>query len=187
VVAAYLFSPEDEPPLEVLLASPRPIAWALFERLAVVFAVMGVLGLSGMGAAMAISGEGDVWIALTRWVPPALFFVGLGAYITQSSRQAAFGVAALVVIWFAMGFMGDGLLPGRAALPPLDIIQPFLWPAHVYLQPGALGAGDYVLNRAVVALLGIGLMLLAARKLKDEEAVLLGVEKQSWLRKIIAR
>ena len=51
VQAAFLFSPEDEPGLEVTLACRRPLAWTMLERLTWLLVLQGSVALIGSGIA----------------------------------------------------------------------------------------------------------------------------------------
>jgi hypothetical protein len=101
-----------------------------------------------------------------------LFFAGLSAYITLSFRVPALSAAMVALLWFAFGFMGAALLPGAPFPWPLNLVQPFLWPLYVYLQPGVLPPDDYWLNRVFIAALGMALLWLAVRRMRDEETLL---------------
>ena len=117
-----------------------------------------------------------------RWcggAHPRCYSAGVGTYITIRSRQAAFSVAIIGVLWFIFSFMGAVLLPGMPTFWPLSLLQPFLWPVYAFLQPGDLSMGDYWLNRAVVASAGIGLIFLSVYQLRHEEQVMLGVMKSN--------
>jgi hypothetical protein len=172
--AAFLFAPDDEPSMEVLLACPRPIAWLLLERLLVLAVLQSLAALVGVGLSIALSGSQDVPLLFIRWISPALFLGGIGVYTTWRSRQPAFGVAVVGLVWFLFGFMGAVFKPGMPTFWPLSLIQPFLWSVHVYLQPDYLTSGDYVLNRLLLAGIGIALVMLTARQLRDEERILTG-------------
>lgn len=170
--AAFVFSPEDEPPLEVLASCPRSLSWLLAERIAVLLALYAGVGLLTMFLAMMDRGDRDLPIALARWLPPTLFFVGLSTYTTLSFRVPALSAAVIALLWFAFGFMGAALLPGAIFLWPLSLLQPFLWPLHVYLQPGLLPLDDYWLNRLFIAASGFALLWLTLRRMRDEEKLL---------------
>jgi hypothetical protein len=172
-----LLSPDDEPGIEVLLACPRRISWVLLERLAFVLGSQTLIALVGVVVSMSMTGERDILVEIARWLPPALFFSGVAVYTTLTSRQPAFSVAITGILWFVFSFVGGVLLPGTPTFWPLNLIQPFIWPVHVYLQPQDLSVSDWWLNRAVVAVVGIGLIVLAVRQLRDEERVLLGGAK----------
>jgi hypothetical protein len=165
VHAALMCSLDDEPGLEVFLAAPRPFAWIALERLAMAFVLYGLIAVTASVAALQILGMNidGLPIVMARWLAPALFFVGLGPLVTFSSRNAAFGVSIVIAVWSAMTMGFDSLMARWA----------FLWPFHVYLQPG--GAADsYALNRLVIGLLGVFFLVNAIRELRDEEHILLG-------------
>jgi pimeloyl-ACP methyl ester carboxylesterase len=174
IQAALLFSPDDEPALEVLLACPRKISWVLLERLAVVLTAQTGIALVGIALTLSLVKDADVPLTLLRWIPPALFFSGVAVYATLKSRVMAFGMVIAGLTWFAFSVFGESLLPGQPTLWPLNYVLPFLWPIHPYLQPDSLTIGDYWLNRAFVTAVGIGLLILGIYQLRDEEYVLLG-------------
>lgn len=174
VQAAIQFSQDDEPALEILLACPRGISWLLLERVGLVLLAQSGIALLGAAFTLAITPDQDFFLTLLRWLPPSLFLTGIAVYATLKSRAAAFGAVVAGLCWFAFAFFGSSFLPGQPILWPLNYIQPFLWPFHPYLQPGDLSAGDYWLNRLVVAAAGIGLLALAVAQLRDEEQVLSG-------------
>lgn len=179
IQAAFLFSPDDEPSLEVLLAAPRPMAWLLLERTIVLLVLHAILATIGTVVSLIIEPNQDVMIAFVRWLSPMLFFSGLGAFTTLRSRQPAFGAAAAGLVWFVFGFMGGALLPGQPTFWPLSLVQPFIWPFHIYLQPDDLMMSDYWLNRLVVGAVGIAFLMLSIRLLHDEERVLLGQSRNN--------
>lgn len=169
IQAALLFSPEDEPALEVQLAAPRPLIWAILERLAWTVFWQGGIGLGGMFIARSLTGTDEaLWISLMRWIVPMIALIGVGLFITLMSRQPAFGVAMTGILWFALLVFGQGLV----------LRWPFLWPIHLYLTPDTLSLADYGLNRVTVALIGLGFLLMGLRQVRDEERVLLGTARR---------
>ncbi|CAG0942504.1 partial Carboxylesterase B, partial [Anaerolineae bacterium] len=161
VQAAFLLSPEDEPALEVSLACPRPFASIMLERLSVLFASQGSVALIGTMLIAASVGESAV-IAVARWLAPLLFFAGLGVWLTLVSRQAVFSVGLIMLLWFGFNIVSESLVAR----------WPALWPISVFLQPDHI---DYALNRAFIALIGLGLLTWTAVTLNgDSERVLLG-------------
>jgi hypothetical protein len=161
VQAAFLFSPEDEPALEVTLASRRPIAWTMLERLAWLFALQGSVALIGSAAAAGMTGE-SLDVAVIRWLAPLTIFVGLAVCLTLLTRQPALSIGLLIVVWCGLILASEQLIA----------LWPFLWPIGVYLQPDR---PDYALNRLFLILLGLWLIRLALTYfIRDEERVLLG-------------
>lgn len=172
--AAFLFSPDDEPGLEVLLTCPRPISWLLMERLFFLFLAQAVVALIGGVVSQDTAGTWDWGIFVARWLSPSLLFSGIAVFTTLRSRNPAFGAAVTGMVWFAFGFLGAALLPGVPTVWPLSLVQPFLWAVHGYLQPEMLPIGDYWLNRIVVGGLGISLLMKSVFQLHNEEWVLFG-------------
>jgi hypothetical protein len=163
--AAFLFSPEDEPGLEVTLACPRPLAWTILERLVWLLGLHGSVALIGSVVIASVAGE-TVVMAFSRWIAPLLFFVGLGVCLTLMTRQAAMSVGVIVVLW--CGFM--------LASEILVKQWPFLWPIGLYLQPDE---ANYWLNRLFLSLCGLGLLRLAMTYfIRDDERVLLGPSRR---------
>ncbi|NTU65903.1 MAG: hypothetical protein HGB05_21480, partial [Chloroflexi bacterium] len=161
VQAAFLFSPEDEPALEVTLASRRPIAWTMLERLAWLFALQGSVALIGSAVAAGMTGE-SLDVAVIRWLAPLTIFVGLALCLTLLTRQPALSIGLLIVVWCGLMLASEQLIA----------LWPFLWPIGVYLQPDR---PDYALNRLFLILLGLWLIRLALTYfIRDEERVLLG-------------
>jgi hypothetical protein len=175
VQAGMCFALRDEPPLEVLLAAPRPFYWIPLERLATAYAVQGAVAVLGMGACLIVSGSTDLGPALVRWIPPALFLSGLAIFITVRSGEVALGVVFTGLVWVVAIFSERTLLPAFAQSypPPLNLIQPYLWILHTYLQPEYLTTTDYALNRIALAGVGCLLIALAVHRLRDTERLLL--------------
>jgi hypothetical protein len=160
--SAYLLSPEDEPPLEVLLACPRPLAWVLFERLAVLMTLQGGIALMGSLVGLALP-QAERWpVAILRWIAPCVAICGVALFATQLTRQGVFGALLVTLLWGGMFFGGDAMIAR----------WPFLWPVHLYLQPGDAAPTVYVLNRATLILAGVGTTALAAYLTRDEERML---------------
>lgn len=176
--AVFVFSPTDDPPLEILLACPRPAWWILVERLLIIFAAQSVIALGGAVATLLITSDHDVLLALTRWISPALMLTGIAAYTTVRSRVTVFGAALVLLIWFTLVMMGDALLPDTPVVYPFNYIKPWLWPFQPYLKPESLTMTDYALNRIVVAASGICLLALTVYLLRDEEQVLFSPAKK---------
>lgn len=159
--AAALFSPEDEPALEVTLACPRPLAWTILERLAALLGVQGGLALVGSLLINVPLGEA-VGVAVLRWLPAMVCLAGVALCLTLNSRQAVFSAGATVLVWFGFAWGGDRLVE----------VWPVLWPLHLFLQPEH---PFFWLNRGVLTLLGLNLLAFAVTYLiRDEERLLFG-------------
>ncbi len=170
IQAALLFSPDDEPVLELKLTYPRPFVWLAAERISVTLLVQIAIGLLGTVLALLLKNTDPIQ-NLVRWLPATVFLAGIGLRVTLATRQIVFGVLIVIGFWFVMWFYGDGMLAQH----------PFMWPLHLYMQPInfstvllGLTNTDYTLNRLMIVLLGIGLMLSAFSELRDEERLLTG-------------
>lgn len=177
VHAALIFSPDDEPGLEVLLACSRPTPWLLLERIAVLFLGQSAVALAGIVLCRLLDPALDVPMTIVRWLPPAILLSGIGVYLTLRSRVAAFGATITGATWFVFVLFGSALLPGAPTFWPMTLLQPFIWAFNPFLQPGDVPSGDYWLNRLIVTALGVGLLMLAAHRMGDEEQLLLNGRK----------
>ena len=161
VQAAFLFSPQDEPALEILLATPRPRSWLLSERLALLLALQIGLGLLLSLGLAGGSLEAAIRLA-SAWLAPLLLLSGLAIVLTLAARRAVLGVLVTSLVWFAASLLGD-LMVAR---------WPFTWPLHLFLAPDH---SLYSLNRWFLGLAGACLALAAAPiLLANEEKLLLG-------------
>ena len=127
--AAFLLSPEDEAPLELLLSCPRPLALVLLERLVMLMILLGSVALTGNLVILLLQ-ENEGWLmTISRWFAPCLCLSGVALFTTQLTRQGSFGALLETLMWGGMLFGGDGLLRR----------WPLLWPLHVFLQPHRVG------------------------------------------------
>lgn len=177
VQAALIFSPDDEAGLEVLLACPRPAAWLLMERVALLGLLYSVVALAGVGFCRLMEPALDVPLTLIRWLPSALLLGGVGVYVTLRSRVAAFGAVIAGLVWFVFAMFGSAFLPGMPTFWPMTLVQPYIWAVNPYLQPGDIPMSDYWLNRLIVAALGVVALMASVRQVGDEERLLLNGRK----------
>lgn len=171
--AAFLFSPDDEPGLEVVMACPRPLAWLLLERLGVLLLLQTIIALAGTAITVQLT-DADLLTALLRWTAPSLFFAGIGIFITLRSRNALFGLMLTGCMWFVLVLFMEAFIPGQPIFAPLHYIQPFGWGVHPFMQPQVLSWQDYLLNRGVLAVIGLALIGISVRELRNQEKMLLG-------------
>ncbi len=166
--AAFLLAPDGEPPLELLLASPRPPAWLLWERLLVLAGLQGSVALAASLVSLALAQDGGLALMTVRWLAPATFLGGVAVLATHVTRQGVFGALLATLLWAGMLFGGDALLSR----------WPWLWPVHLFLQPDMASPLTYAANRAGLILMGVGLLALTPLLLRDEERAL-GLARRS--------
>lgn len=175
---ALVFSPEDEPGLEMLLALPRPLAWLILERVTIIWLTQSGVALVGAGIVLSQNPHTDLLTLLIGWIPAALFLSGVALYLTQRSRVMAFGMALSGVLWMAFGLFGKLFLPGQPYGFPLNLIQPFLWSIHLFLAPSQVIASDYWLNRLFLTGAGMVFYGVAIAQVRDSEQVLLNAHQR---------
>lgn len=176
--AAAVFSPADEPALEVQMSASRSILWLVVERLLAVIITYTVIAVIGIALTLFMNSEQNTPILLFGWLPPALFMSGLATYLTIRSRLVALGVIAIGFLWFMFGLFAPFFIPGQAFPPPINLIQPFMWSFHVHASLEDLALADFWLNRFFLTGAGISLMFGAVRELLDTEKLLLGVRSK---------
>ncbi len=169
IQATRLFSPEDEPGLELLLATPRSPAWMLLERWLALLAVYAAAGL--LGSLFLVYASPESWpTAISRWLPVLLGLSGLAVYITLAGRRSTFGLTGVCLAWFAATLFGDFIVAR----------WPVAWLLHLYLPPSN---ADYTLNRLFLTGLGLSLAGLAiTRLLGHTEWLLLGRRRAGAVR-----
>ncbi len=193
-LAAYAFSPDEEPAFEVMLAAPRPVAWTMLERVGMAAAVLGGIGLLGSVTGIRIAGSGDFIQLLVEWVPAAIFLGGLGAYITMMSGQTLLGVMVLAPVWIMLVFQGDALLPHP--IPPdfANVARLISFtasePDAIFLAGGPLaaittgmpiaGAAVTVFSQFGTAIAGKPLLIESGIKLEGINHVLATVQPYLW-------
>jgi pimeloyl-ACP methyl ester carboxylesterase len=166
VQAAFLFSPEDEPGLEVTLACRRPLAWTMLERLLWLLLAQGSIALIGSSLAAGLTGE-SLGVVIARWLAPLLVLVGIAVCLTLMTRLPMMSLGLVVILWSGLMLASEQLIR----------VWPFLWPIGLYLQPEQ---PDFWLNRLCLTLIGLWLIRLAVTTfIRDEERVLLGGRSKS--------
>jgi len=160
--AAYLLSPENEPALELLASTPKPLGRLLVERLLSISLVHGALALTGTLVVVLVWHTEDLGTALLRWFPAGIVLAGVAVFASQLTRQAAFGSLLVTLVWASSLYGGDALLKRWH----------FIWGLHVYLQPGTVTVPVYGFNRLILLLAGVTLVLLGALLLQRSERAL---------------
>lgn len=177
VQVALAVAPTEDRTLEVIATCPRPVWWLPLERAALPAAAGTVLALGASLIAIMIVGQMPVrtfLLHLLRWIPPTLMFSGIALYVSIRTRQIALGALGTFLIWGTAAIAGKFLLPGYPTFFPLNYLQPLLWVFHPYLQPGELTSTDYLLNRVVVASVGVVLIIWIIRRMRNTEWLIFG-------------
>lgn len=160
--SAFLLSPSDEPSLEILLASPRPLPRILLERLSVVAVLQGSVALMGSLIGLTLPGAGSFGGIVIGWLVPCICLSGIALWATQITRQSAFSALLTVMFWGGMVLGGDKMVAH----------WPALWPIHLFLRLDKFSLLQYLINRILLTLVGLALMTRAAMYMRDEEHML---------------
>jgi hypothetical protein len=160
--AALLFAPDDEPALELLLAAPRPPVYLIYERLAVLIGLQGGLALMLSVLTIITNPGANLVDIIMRWLPPSVSIVGMCMAATLYSRRSNFGVLTAIGICVAMAYGREVLLPAF----------PHLWFMIFYLDPFTVTTEQYFLNRLFLLVVGISMVALVIRRVRNEEWLL---------------
>ena len=162
VQVAFLFGPDNEPALELLLSYPESLSQMFLDRLLLVAGMHLAVALTATLVLTATWHAENLALSLVRWLAAGIALGGVAVFTTQVTRQGVFGTLLATLLWAASLYGGDGILK----------VWKWFWPFHVYLQPQKFGLGIYLLNRLALVGIGLGLFLLAMKFLGDEDRLL---------------
>ena len=162
IQAAFLFGPDNEPALELLLSYPKPLPRLFLDRLLLVTGMHLAVALAATLVFALTWHAENLALSLIRWLAAGIVLAGVAVFTTQVTRQGVYGTLLAILLWAASLYGGDGILKR----------WPWFWPFHVYLQPERFGLGTYLLNRLALVGIGLGLFLLAMKLLGDEDRLL---------------
>jgi hypothetical protein len=162
VQAALLFAPDDEPPLELMLAKPRPFYWVLLERATSLALIYGVIGALASLLVLTLPNTESVTQTFVRWLPPTICAAGLGMWMSGMARKASSGVFSVIMLCGAMA-VGQSVL-----LPRYDFMA---W-VMFYVQPWDVTPERYAANRLIVMTAGVIAFLLTINLMRDSERLL---------------
>lgn len=159
---AFALSPADEPDLELLLSCPRPLAWAIAERVVVIVFVQGGIALAASLVCLLQPDAEPLALMIAGWLPSAVAVGGVALTLTLWSRHGT--LSAMVL---------GGWLLGTIMVWQEGMVR---WPAlktvYLYLQLDHTTDATYLRNRLTLLLLGLLLAALACALSRDEERLL---------------
>lgn len=176
--AAAAFGIDDEPGLEMLLATPYGLRRIIVGRLLLVVIGQALIALIGGVILLITRPEQDATLLL-GWIPPAIFMAGLGLWISLRSRMMIAGIIISGGLWLVFTLFAAFFVPGQPTIGLLRFIQPFLWPFHLQATPDLLGAEAFAINRLFLLLAGLAMVTAALREIGDDEQVLLNPSGRS--------
>ncbi|GAB1421059.1 hypothetical protein MASR2M15_11950 [Anaerolineales bacterium] len=159
--SALLFSPDDEPIIELLLSFPYALSKLIAGRFLIMLIIYLLLGLISQ---LLILPQLTITFleALSLWIPELILFSAIGLLITIMTRKSIFGVGMVLILWAAFFLNGSAIL-GNA--PYLYNI--YFFPLDIWPQPEL-----FFINRLTVFLLGSFCFTWALSFLSREESVL---------------
>jgi hypothetical protein len=96
---AFIYGPDVDPPLEILLATPVSPRLVLLARLALVFGFNLVLGLTGSAILAAVRTDLSLWPLVMAWLAPMAFLSALAFCIGVVSREGLLSGLVSFVLW----------------------------------------------------------------------------------------
>ena len=159
VQAAFLFSPDNEPAIELLLACPVTLQRVFRQRFFLAAGMHLAVALAATLVFATVWGTENLAVSVIRWLAAGIALAGVAIFTTQVTRQGVFGTLLATLLAAASLYGGDELLK----------VWKWFWPFHVYLQPEKFGLGTYLLNRLAIFGIGVGLFLAAMKLLDDED------------------
>ena len=96
---AFIYGPDVDPPLEILLATPVSPRLVLFARLTLVFGFNLALVLAGSIVLAAVRADIFLWSLVLAWLAPMMFLSALAFCISIVSREGLLSGLASFIVW----------------------------------------------------------------------------------------
>jgi len=135
---AFLYTPDEDPLVEIEVAAPTPMPLVLLARLALVFGFNLALGLASSLAAAAWLPELSVGALVTAWLAPMAFLTGLAFFLAIAIGGPGISTALCLVLW------------GWHAARGLTIPAPMGWNFPVLPDLASPAAGPWLWAMAVL-------------------------------------
>ncbi|RMG87806.1 MAG: hypothetical protein D6712_05015 [Chloroflexi bacterium] len=164
--SAILFSPDDDPTVELLLTMPYALSTLIFVRFVLLVSLYVLLGIISHSVLALINGaEINFVYGVLMWLPGTLLLASLGLFVTLVTRQIVFGVGLVILIWVA--FWQYGTL--------IFVSAPYLYSIHLFLpELGTSGQALMIINRLTVLALAFFLLMWSVTLLTREEYIMTG-------------
>lgn len=103
---AYIYGPDVDPPLELMLSMPVSPRLLLLARLTLVFGFNLTLGMLGSISLALTHTELSLWPLVLTWLAPMAFLSALAFFMSVFSREALLSALVSFVLWVmnAAGF-----------------------------------------------------------------------------------
>jgi hypothetical protein len=107
---AFVYGPENDPSLEISLATPTAPRLVLLGRLTLVYAYDILLALVASVVITAVRGGVGLWPVIVLWLGPMLFLSALSLVLSLLSGSVV-GVSIALIIWATRIMAGGHWLP----------------------------------------------------------------------------
>jgi hypothetical protein len=107
---AFVYGPENDPSLEIALATPTSPRLVLLGRLTLVYAYDILLAITASVAITAMRGGMGLWPVIVLWLGPMLFLSALSLVLSLLSGSVV-GISTALVIWATRIMVGGHWLP----------------------------------------------------------------------------
>lgn len=108
---AFVYGPENDPSLEIALATPTSPRLILLGRLTLVYAYDILLAVVASALITAVRGGTGLWPVIVLWLGPMLFLSALSLVLSLLFGSIA-GITTALVIWTTRIVAGGHWLPG---------------------------------------------------------------------------
>ncbi len=107
---AFVYGPENDPSLEIALATPTSPRLVLLGRLTLVYVYDILLAVIASAAITAMRGGMGLWPVIVLWLGPMLFLSALSLVLSLLSGSVV-GISTALVIWATRIMVGGHWLP----------------------------------------------------------------------------
>ncbi len=107
---AFVYGPENDPSLEIALATPTSPRLVLMGRLTLVYAYDILLAVTASAVIIAARGGTGLWPVIVLWLGPMLFLSALSLVLSLLFGSVT-GISTALVIWAARIMAGSRWLP----------------------------------------------------------------------------
>lgn len=126
---AFVYGPENDPSLEIALATPTSPRLVLLGRLTLVYAYDILLAVVASAVITAVRGGVGLWPVIVLWLGPMLFLSALSLVLSLLFGSVA-GISTALIIWTTSIMAGGNWLPGGQR----DVFVRF-WGSNALLIP----------------------------------------------------
>ncbi len=126
---AFVYGPENDPSLEIALATPTSPRLVLLGRLTLVYAYDILLAVVASAIITAIRGGAGLWLVIALWLGPMLFLSALSLVLSLLFGSVV-GISTALIIWATRIMAGGHWLPGGQR----DVFVRF-WGSNMLLIP----------------------------------------------------